>query len=168
MKIPRLTFEQFIFLPEDQRIELQTIASYIPFEVNCKDWTHGQVKDAQDMMSKDITYQNIVDIVGLEIENAQSQLFHVVLGLFFAIQKGIEEISILEAENLGGLPTPKETEALAAMGGFDRFKHFPETDTLAGGQIWMHEAVRNLRWDLCFAKMLYNKAVNDYQKELLK
>lgn len=168
MKIPKLTFEEFVCLPEDERIELQIALSYTDYKVNCREWTHGQVKDAQDTIKEDMTYKDILDIVELEIKDCAKKPFHIVLGTFYAIKKSIQEISQLEADNLSGELSAKEMTALAQMGGFDKFKHFPETDSLAEGKIWMHEAVRAQRWDLCFAKLLYNKALSNYQKELNK
>lgn len=167
MKIPRLTFEEFIMLPEAERMELQTIASYIKFDVDCRQWTHGQVKDAQDLMMREMTYKNVADIVGLEIPSVDGVPFHVVIGMFFAIRSSIEGITEIEEENLGFIPTDRQIQALEAMGGFGRFRHFPETDALAHGQIWMHETVRSLPWSDCFIKAMYDKAVNDYQKLMI-
>jgi len=168
MKIPQLTFEEFLLLPDSQREELQHIAMMQEgFVVDCRKWTHGQVKDAQEIMPS-VTYQNIYDLVAIDMPGIATAPFHIVLATFEAIRQSVEEISLLESETLGGTPTPKEIEALDEMGGFDNFYKFPETDALCQGDITKYETVRALPWELCYVKALYNKAINDYTKALNK
>lgn len=166
MKIPHLTFEEFLTHPD--REELQHLAFLQEgFTVDCRKWTHGQVKDTQETLGTEFTYQDIHDIVKIDIPNMEVS-FHIILATFEAIRQSIEGISLLEAETLGGTPTPKEIETLDEMGGFDKFYKFPETDALCQGDITKYETVRAMPWELCYVKALYNKAINDYTKAINK
>jgi hypothetical protein len=167
MQVPRLTFEEFLVHPD--REELQHLAFLQEgFTVDCRKWTHGQVKDAQETLSTDYTYKDILDLVKIAMPNADAAPYHIVLATFDAIRQSIEDISLLEAETLAGTPTPKEIDVLDEMGGFDHFFKFPETDALCGGDITKYETVRGLSWELCYVKALYNKAINDYTKAVQK
>ena len=68
MKIPKITFIEFLQLPETERIELQTIIQNAnefdkTFEINCQEWTMGQVKDAQELLARQKTYDDIIKLV---------------------------------------------------------------------------------------------------------
>jgi hypothetical protein len=168
VKIPKLTYEEFLCLSDEERLSLQTIVEYTRFDVDCRHWSFGQVKDAQGMLARDLTYGDIIKVVSLETEATERMDFHIVLGLFFSIRDGIRSITEQENEALGGVPTADEQRALEAVGGFDRFGHLPELDRLAQGQIWHYNDVRSMAWGDCFVKLLYDKTINDYRKEMIR
>ena len=173
MKIPKLTFLEFLQLPEAERIELQTIIANAnefdkKFEIDCQDWTMGQVKDAQELINRQKTYEDIIKLVEIERESAISLDVNEFLGLYNSIVKGINEIFEIESNALGHDPTANEAIASDSVGGFSCFGSMPQVHQLAKGNILDHEKIRALKWNECFNTLVYDKRQNDFQSKLIE
>jgi len=173
MKIPKITFIEFLQLPETERIELQTIIANANefdkrFEVDCQEWTMGQVKDARELINRQKTYEDIIKLVEIERESAISLDVNEFLGLYNSIVKGINEITEIESKTLGHDPTPNEAIASEEVGGFSVFASMPQIDQLAKGNLLDYERIRALKWSDCFNKLVYDKRQNDFQSKLIE
>lgn len=167
MKLPNYTFEQFLELDDRDTIET-AYAFQDPFPVDCKSWTFGKVKEMQIILSKPITYEVILDVVNNIKENALHLQANIVFGLFTGVIKSINEITEIEQNNLSSAPTPKEIAAMESVGGFERFGKFPEILSVARVLSISYEKAYETEWSLAFSALLYDKTINDYQKQLYK
>jgi hypothetical protein len=168
MKIPKISYINFISLPEDKRLELQEVILVADiFTVDCKLWTWGKVKDVQSMLDDDITYKVIFDIANMEGYFKETTDFHIVLGMFNAIQKSITEITLTENTAMAYTPKPKEIEAANEVGGFERFGSIPQTLKLVQLLNCSYNDVNNTAWGLCFLALYYDKISNDFNKKVL-
>lgn len=170
MKIRKLTYIEFLSLPEDERIEQQEIVLVSSiFDVDCSTWKWSVVKDLQERLTNDLTYYDIFDIAKLGSKKLkQTDDFHLILGMFNAIKKSIETLK--ESENTA-LSSDVKPEALAAMqevGGFEMFGSLPQTLALTKLFNMSYTQVNNLQWDLCFSALVYDKRFNDFKAKILK
>ena len=68
MKVEQLSLLDFFLLSEDKRLEYKTIYDNITFDVDCKKWLYKEVKETQYLLRNELTYKNIIDIVGIKIK----------------------------------------------------------------------------------------------------
>jgi len=167
MQIENLSLVDFFSLDNEKRIEYQTYYEYINYEIDCKQWSYGDVKECQYMLSKGVTYQNIMDIASLHLkEPILSYPAHLVFGVFNGILKSINEISEIENNANGHIPTSEELIASEEVGGFEVFGYLPELDRLANGDILKYEEIKKLKWEDCFSKLTYELRQAKYGQKI--
>ena len=169
MEIERLTYLSYLLSDEEKKIELQTIYSYLDYKIDCKTWSYGKVKECQYLLSKPITHQTVIDIVGMQIDQPILALdAHIVLATFNGIVKSISEISEIENNANGHVASGNELIASEEVGGFAVFGYLPELDRLAMGDILKYEAIKKLSWEECFNKLTYDVRQAKYNDKLMK
>lgn len=169
MKVPKITYLEFLQLPEEKRIELQEIVFVAKvIEVDCQSFTWGKVKDLQSMLEGEITYQLIFDIAQMEGKKiAVYTPFHVVLGLFNSIKKGITDIKEKEEKALAYQPKPKEIQAADEVGGFEMFGSLPQTLKLTQLLNCSYNEVNAMDWATCFSSLVFDKVSKEYDQKVL-
>lgn len=169
MEIPKLTFNQFCMLPEEQQTELTTIISASEnIDVDCRQWSFGRIKELQTILSKPFQTDFFNEILKDVLPNFYDLPFHVVLKTFNGIIESLKSITEIENKSLSTMLRADEVAAMEAIGGFDRFGRFPQILDLCDGDISKYDAICNTKWELAFSTLLYRKAQYDYQKELYK
>ena len=167
MQVEQLSLLDFFLLSEDKRIEYKTIYDNVTFEVDCKKWLYKEVKETQYLLRNELTYKNIIDIVGIKIKGDLMAVdAHIVFGTFNGILKSIVEISEIESNALGSTLNANEMIALEEVGGFEVFGYLPELDRLAGGNILQYEKIKNLSWEDCFSKLAMDSRQNKFNKKI--
>jgi hypothetical protein len=170
MEIYNLTYLQFLSLPEDYRNEMQEVYMCLtPVEVNCQKWTWGKVKEVQDILSGEITFNDILEIAKYEGANLQENSpAHVVFSTFLGVRNSINEISKIESEQWATQLTPKQEQTLNEVGGFEAFGTLPTTLKLTGILNMSYNEVLNVSWEICFAAYSYDIKFNEYNTLILK
>ena len=169
MQIEKYTVYDFLFLPEGKKAEMSAIYSLVTFDIDCKAWTFGDVKETQYQLKKQIDYRTMIEIVSRQINQDILQLdAHVFFGTFNGIQKSILEITEIENNALGHTPTGDEMIASEEVGGFESFGYLPELDRLAGGDVLKYDEIKKMKWADCFAKLAYDSRQNRYQNKLME
>jgi hypothetical protein len=170
MEIYNLTYLQFLSLPEDYRNEMQEIYMCLtPVKVNCQKWTWGKVKEVQDILSGEITFNDILEIAKKEGSNLKEDSpTHVVFSSFLGVRNSINEISKIESEQWTTQLTPKQEQALNEVGGFEAFGTIPQTLRLTKLLNMKYTEVPDVSWWLCFAIYSYDMRFDEYNKLILK
>ena len=167
MKIEKLSFIEFLSLPDEIRTEYKTIYDKQNFEVDCKKWLYGEVKDVQYLLRKQVTYNTIISVVSTQIKEDLMQVdAHIVIGTFNGIVKSIQEVSEIETNALGSELKPLELLALEEVGGFESFSYLPELDRLANGDILKYDKIKKLKWDDCFSKLALDARQSQFNKKI--
>lgn len=169
MQIEKFSLYEFLLLPEDKKEEMLLIYKHVKIDVDCKKWEHWiDVKEVQYQLKKEITYQLMIDVVSKQIKSELLTIdAHVFFATFNAISKSILEITEIENNAMGHIPTANEIIASEEVGGFEAFGYLPELDKLAGGDILKYEAVKKLSWDDCFSKLAYDARNTKYQNKIM-
>jgi hypothetical protein len=170
MEIYNLTYLQFLSLPEDYSNEMQEVYMCLtPVEVNCQKWTWGKVKEVQDMLNGEITFNDILEIAKKEgTELQDNSPAHVVFSNFLGVRNSINEISKIESEQWTTQLTPKQEQALNEVGGFSMFGAVPQTLRLTELLNMSYNDVLNVSWETCFAAYSYDVKSNEYNNLILK
>ena len=170
MEIYNLTYVQFLSLPEEYRNEMQEVYMCLkPIEVDAQSWTWGKVKEAQDLMSSELTFKDILDIAKLEgYKLKEDSPAHVVFSNFLGVRNSINEITKLESEQWSNQLEPKQQQALDAVGGFAMFGTLPQTLRLTEILRMSYSEVLNVSWEIGFAAYTYDVKSNEYNKLILK
>lgn len=170
MKVPSYTFIEFLGLSDDVRAYLESVYTLQkPFEVDCKGWKFGDVKEMQILLSKEsVTYETVLTAVEKLHTNVMNMQAHIVIGLFTGVQKSIEQISELESKTLSSRLSAKQVQAMEEVGGFDRFGKFPEIKSVATSWGITYQEAFDMPWDIAFSTLYYDKVQNDYQQKLFE
>ena len=117
MILPNLTILEFAQLSFERRSELEHISKYIPcnYSFNCKEWTFISVKEIQTLLSKERTYENILEIIGYVNVKYKCRVellgWVEVLSLFNEVEYQVTEINQIENNTLGDYnPTAKDCQ----------------------------------------------------------
>ena len=70
MQIEKYTVEQFLFLPEEKRVEMMAIYNLVVFDIDCKTWTFEAVKETQYQLKRPLDYKTMIEIVGRQIDGS--------------------------------------------------------------------------------------------------
>lgn len=169
MEIEKYTLFEFLFLDDDKKTELSLIYNHIVYDIDCKQWTWGDLKEAQYKLKKELTYQVMIEIVSMQIKTDLMQVdAHVFFGTFNGIRKSIIEITEIENNALGHIPTGNEVIASEEVGGFESFGYLPELDRLSNGNILNYDKIKQLSWGECFTKLAYEARQNRYNNKLIE
>ena len=169
MQIEKYSLIDFLFLPEDKKVEMLAIYRLTDFDVDCKTWTFEDVKETQYKLKKQIDYKTMIEIVARQIKGDLLNVdAHIFFGTFYGINKSILEITEIENNALGHQPTGDEIIASEEVGGFESFGYIPELDRLAGGDLLKYDEIRKLKWSDCFTKLAYESRQNKYQNKMIE
>jgi hypothetical protein len=169
MEIYNLTYINFLSLPEDLRNEMQeAYMCLMPIEVDCQTWTWGKAKHAQDLLSGELTFKDILEIAKLEGANLKEDSpAHLVFSTFLGVRNSINEISKIESEQWSTALTPKQEQALRDVGGFEVFGTMPQTLRLAEILRMSYNEALNVSWELGFSAYTYDVRSNEYNRLIL-
>lgn len=127
------------------------------------DKTFGEVKDWQQRFSEQDVFVKF--LTNYYPESVGFDVFK-----FFAAFRFVEgevlRVAEIEAKLLHHEPSIEEEAA-----GLERFAKLGvgiQIDSLAKGQVWMYETVRQMPYKECLFKMVLDKTNNDYQNEFQK
>ena len=171
MVASEITYLNFLSLPEIQRQEMQElfILAENHFDINCMEWSWGDVKKIQEMMTEDVSYYDILDIAKMEGKKlTESSPAVTIFIIFMEIKKQIEKITENEAIRLSGELTVKERVAAEVVGGFECFKHHPQTFELTRILNCSYNDVETMPYYICFLALSYEKTKADFNKEIFK
>jgi hypothetical protein len=170
MKASEITFEEFLQLPESERMLIQEafICQSETYDIDCLQWEWGQVKKAQELIAGDITYYDILETVQIEGSrfSARSKAANV-FQMFTVISEHIKKISQMEDTTLSSDLTPKERLAIEVVGGFSEFGTLPQTLLLCKLFNDTFVNIQKYKYHICFLALYYDKKQGDFNKELL-
>ncbi len=170
MEIYNLTYIQFLSLPEEYRSEMQEVYMCLKhIEVDCQAWTWGQVKQAQDILSDEITFKDILDVAKMEGYRLKEESpAHLVFSAFLGVRNSINEITNIENKQWAGALTPKQEQAINEVGGFAMFGTMPQTLRLTEILKMDYNSVLSIPWEIGFAAYSYDVKSNEYNNLILK
>ena len=170
MEIYNITYIKFLSLPEEYRNEMQEVYMCLkPIDVDCQTWTWGKVKQAQDLITEELTYKDILDIALLEaVKLKEDSPAHLVFSTFLGVRNSINEISKIESEQWSSPLDPKQQQALDSVGGFEMFGTLPQTLRLTEILRMSYNEVLNVSWEIGFAAYTYDVRSNEYNRLILK
>jgi len=170
METINISFVNYTFLPEDIRLELQELYMVAKVDpIDCQQWTWGRVKQAQDMLSGELTFQDIFKLAKMEApkltENSPADL---VYRLFRSIQQPISEITKIEREQWSGEVTPKQQAAIDKVGGFAIFGTLPQTIRLTEILNLSYNEVLAIPWEVGFAAFTFDMRQKEYERLIVQ
>ena len=173
IKASEITYIDFLHLQESAKATLEEAfihADSTAFEstIKCIEWRWEDVKNAQELLSGELTYQDIFDIVKIASKKvAEYTQAAVVFKMFKTIRKQIEIISTGEANALSGELSVKEKVAIEEVGGFEEFGYFPQTLQLCKLLNTSYNEVLNTQYSVCFMALYYETKSKRFEKIIL-
>ena len=166
MKIKDIQFKDYGLLSDEERNEIDFALKYAePIQIDCERWTFGDVKMAQQVLSKEFDEEAFEFLMSKIFENYLDIKYHIVFLSLRGIIKSIEAITEKENKAMFSFPDPKATAALEKVGGFERFGRFPEIIAICKEFGWTYEYVSNLEWSIAFSIAFLQHKQNEFQKE---
>lgn len=164
-----MRYIDFIQLNEFDRLTLiEAVKCSVLPEVDCTLWTWGQVKESQEIMKEDATFEDVLKLVRYQTKLNQYSEARLILQFYLAIQKSISEITKVESEATAYQATPKEIAAAEEVGGFEVFGTLPQTLRLVGIIAPDIKGVEATDYNTAFAALVYQSRLNDFQKIVTK
>ena len=140
-----------------------------PIEVDCQTWAWGKVKQAQDILTGEITFKDILDIAIMDgYKLKETSPAHLIFSTFLGVRNSINEISKIESEQWATLLEAKQQQAIDSVGGFEMFGTLPQTLRLTEILRMSYNEVLNVSWEIGFAAYTYDVRSNEYNKIILK
>lgn len=173
MEIKDIAWKYYQLLSdEDRALLVEAVETEKTDEISVDGWKWGDVKMVQDLFSQpeNITMGDVLDIARLDGARLnQWSSSKLVLQFYKKVRKAIEQISKIEADTLGGSEDDaKISSALEQVGGFSEFGSLTQTLALVGVLAPSVEQVNAMRYDVCYAALLYQKKENQFKKILYK
>ena len=169
MKLRQINYIDFVSLPIDEQDLTNAVLKYAdPIEIDCKSWKYGEVKELQQLLSKEIDEFTFDYIAKRIFKFYFYKPYHVVVLSVLGAIESIAKITEIENKSLVTKPDPKATEAMDRVGGFERFGRFPEIMSLCKEYGWTYEYVYNLEWSLAYSMQLLITKQNEFQNEYYK
>jgi len=135
------------------------------------DATFGFVKGAQEAINYGtMTWEKYISLLtdhrGLKESHIYAKSVYRLMGSQLWLKEAIETVNELESDNLGG--TPKPDEIAAGVDRFNKFKTFPQFDSLAGGDVLKYEQIEKLPYSICFTKLMLEAERAEYNEALTR
>lgn len=128
-------------------------------------WDFITVKKIQTIIESDYTFEDIPRIAqiltGYPVQKIMQKLWTEVFAFHNFVVRQIEKINELEKKLVY---EPDNTEIEAGIERFGQFGYFATVDALAGGDITKYDQVGAVDYATVYAKLLLNKAENEYRK----
>ncbi len=162
IKIENIPFSVYLALPDRSDYD-----KYLEYgKIKAKDYFHlgpfmdlpfGFVKDMQEYFNfSGLTWDEFFEEISNFKKISKKQIAKIgIFDLKAALNYCQEQIDLInkgESENLGHEPTLEERQAGIEM--FDKYRSFIQFDTLTGGDITKIEAIRQVDYATCFAKLM--------------
>lgn len=166
-----ITFIEFLHLDRFLQIEIEEeiICAINSYEVDCTQWTWGEVKQTQDLLASEFTYKELFDVVRIETRKLteHSDVKNILL-MFRAIQENINKITIFESESMPYSPSAKEMAASMAVGGFEKFGTLPQTLSLCNYLNESYSNVQKLPYIDCINTLILESTRSNFQNAIIK
>lgn len=169
MKIQNISFKEYVALPDRAEYDYYLKYGFLDPEDIFKigkflDLSFGEVKDIQYDCQNGVSWQNFFkateDLKGLsfkELGNISVFDLHKAR-LYFAEELNL--INSMESDYLGHAASPEERQAGIEM--FSSYGAFIQFDKLAGGDPLKYDAIKKLKYDLCFTKLKLEADRNEF------
>ncbi len=166
MKLPHITFAQYVALPDKSQYTFafrysDTLKEPVDaFGIGeLIDYLFGQVKDVQDKANVsgidwELYFAILDNLKAIKAADIGAKgVFDVWRSRVYLIRQ-VEAINKLEATALGG--TPKPEEMAAGVEQFSEYRAFLQYDTLTGGDITKIAEIEAMDYLTCFTKLKLN------------
>lgn len=171
IKASEITFIDFLGLPDKKRALLEEayLVQASTMDFDCMNWRWADVIRCREMLSSELKYENILDVVKMEAKRiTMYSPAKTVFVIFNEIASQMK--SMMENETLAyaSEQSPKEKAAALEVGGFESFGFYPQTFQLCKLLNCSYDAVQNTPYYVCFTALAYNTRNNNYQAKLFK
>ena len=171
IKASDIKFIDFLQLSDKDRslLEEAYLVQSCTLEFDCMNWTWGDVLKCREMLSSQLTYENVLEIAQMEAKN----LTHyspatTVFQAYNEIARQMAAMASNETLAFETKSTPKEKAAADEVGGFEMFGFYPQSFQLCKLLNCSYDAVQSTSYYVCFTALAYNARVNNYQAILFK
>jgi len=169
----RYTFREFLSLGSEEMDEYKSIGMLMkPDSWGVSDfmsWPYITVKDIQTMLSEDINYEQIINIIkeltGMRADKILDKSWSDVFKFIKFVFKSIEKVNEVE-KKLVYKPEPDEEQAGIEM--YNQFGYFATIDRLAGGDPLKYDEIGQTEFSVIFAKLMLNSVDNQFSKNYQK
>lgn len=169
----RYTFREFLRLGAEEMDEYKSIGMLMkPDSWGVSDfmnWPYVTVKDIQIMLSEDVSYEQIINIIteltGLRIDKILDKPWNDVFKFIKFIFRSIEQVNEVE-KKLIYKPEPDEEQAGIEM--YNQFGYFATIDRLAGGDPLKYDEIGQTEFSVIFAKLMLNSVDTQFSKNYQK
>jgi len=176
LQIPNISFLEYVSLPDrseyDYYLEYGMLEANDLFKLgNFDDRTFGFVKDMQEHLNfGGLTWEIFFDEMNKATDMNKDNIATMSI---FELQKArlyckeqIEHINSIESANLGYKPTAREEQA--GLEEFAKYRSFIQIDKLTGGDVTKIDAIKEVPYSICFAKLMLESDKAAYESRLSK
>ena len=169
----KYTFREFLSLEAEEMDEYKSVGMLMkPDSWGVSDvmnWPYVTVKDIQVMLSEDVNYEQIIDIItkltGMRIDKILDKPWNDVFKFVKFVFKSIEQVNEVE-KKLAYKPEPDEEQAGIEM--YNQFGYFATIDRLAGGDPLKYDEIGQTEFSVIFAKLMLNSVDTQFSKNYQK
>ena len=171
IKASDIKFIDFLQLSDKDRslLEEAYLVQSCTLEFDCMNWTWGDVLKCREMLSSQLTYENVLEIAQMEAKKLT--MYSPASTVFQAYNEIAKQMAeMVENEQLAyeTKTTPKEKAAADEVGGFDMFGFYPQSFQLCKLLNCSYSEVQRTPYYVCFTALAYNARFNNYQSILYK
>jgi len=173
----KYTFREFLCLDPEEIKEYESAGLLLKPNSwgvsDVMDWPYITVKDIQNKLSEDISYEQIINIIkdltGMREEKILNKSWIDIFKFIKFVFKAIEQVNEVEKKLIY---KPDADEEQAGIEMYNQFGYFATIDRLAGGDPLRYDEIGQTEFSVIFAKLMLNNVdaqfSKNYQKIIMK